>query len=255
MSGAPWVPCVYHGREPEAHRRKRLVSYLCYIAECVHPALDARVVEVDIHIDGPAVMLLPEHDRHFVELRGVHVAGVELLLTDYRNKVHRLPFTFIETVQLGHPALPELEGRLVRIDDESVCQRHEHSTIQSAKWLLGDRVTLRLTGHLEYEFEVLMAFVRHNFMQGLTYSRRTELPRYEDFELWYFSLPGLPRSQQNVAGILEFWAEKWGGRRLHKKSAYRITDEVRSRLEWQGSVETVVTGAVINLLRRAHAQG
>lgn len=246
----PSVETYARGRLPRILAQERLAKRICLIGESVRPSLGAQARIIDMTLPWPVLIRVPETEGEFAEIGDVHISGAELTLIDSRHDWHRFPFTFIRAVGRDHLALPDMTGTLVMIEDHEECRLYRSPRIQSAQCFLRTTTAQNLRYELEPEFDLLMAYVRYFFMPDLEYWRHRTLGHYTEYRRWIEELKAVPRGSRSVQGAITRWVElaKWPP--LTEWDRCGLDGEAQKRLEGEGTVEGIATGALIALLRR-----
>ena len=148
--------------------------------------------------------------------------------------------------------LPDLSGTLVTVEDHEECRLCRAPRIAAAQCFLLPYATQHLRYHLEPEFDLLMAYVRHFHMPTLEYWRYRTLPHFTEYRKWATALRNLPKQGRTIADALERWREATRWRHPTEWDQHRLSEETRGRLEAEGTVEGIATGVLIDLLRSAH---
>ena len=123
---------------------------------------------------------LPEQKVLFA-INKVDLYGIEFRLFDARRLYpsdDRISFVFLRA-----PYCPELDGRLVYVEDHEDCKYYTCDLIKKADWFL------RLPGiHLRYYCEEwmdqLLGWVKYFYIPGLDYWRYEQLQGYKEFSAY-----------------------------------------------------------------------
>jgi hypothetical protein len=92
----PTIVTSHEGTLKDEAAQERVADKLRVIAQSVQPRLRASIHEVDVWAQGDVLVLsVWRSGERYMNARCVHVKGVELVLMDFREDVHRFPFTFI----------------------------------------------------------------------------------------------------------------------------------------------------------------
>jgi hypothetical protein len=242
------------GRLAKQAAQDRLARQLVFIGEAVRPALDLKVLRVDVTLPAPVLIRVPDTAGDFAEIGDVRVVGTELTLTDFRRDEHRFAFTFIRSISRDHLKLPDMTGTLVTIEDEEECRRYVSPRIQSASCYLADHSTQLLRYDLELEYDLIMAYVRQFFMPGLQYWRYRALGHSLEYRHWASEIRDRPPRERRIRHAIERWVEMTKWPPITEWHPCVLDDELRHRFEAEGTVEAIATGALIALLRRAHRE-
>ncbi len=248
------VQTQYKGRLASREAQDRLARRICLIGEAVHPALDVTWRAVDTVLPKPVLVRVPDTECGFAEIGDVHVVGAELTLTDFRRDWHRFPFTFVREIGQDHLVLPDLDGLLVTVEDREECRLYMSPRIQEAQCFLLSYGTQHLRYDLEPEFDLLMAYVRCLHMPDLTYWRYETIPHFNAYRHWVDELKELYRGTRTISDAHERLGKHWSNFKPTEWDRLPIADDVRQRLEKEGTVEAIATGVLITLLRRAHCE-
>ena len=87
----------------------------------------------------------------------------------------RLSFVFLET-----GTAPFLDGRLVQVDRGEACRRHDAELIRGANFYLG-APSIELHSYLEDWSDLLLSWVKHFFIEDLSWRRWEEMQGYDDY--------------------------------------------------------------------------
>ena len=107
--------------------------------------------------------------------------GIEFLLYDPRDWENngvaedRMSFVF-----LAHQS-PDLNGRLVMVEDHEECQYYRRETIKEADWYLA-RPSMTLRYYLEPWFDYFMGWIKYFFMPDLYYWHYDDMAGYDELK-------------------------------------------------------------------------
>ena len=248
------VSTHYKGRLDSPRAQERLARRICQIGEALQPALGVTFRPVDVTLAGPVLVGVPGADADIVEIGDVRIVGAEITLADFRRDRHRMPFTFIRSIGRHHLRLPDLGGTLVTVEDREECRFYSSPQIRAAQYFLAPYASQHLRYHLEGEFDLLMAYVRHFHMPRLSYWRYADLPLFNAYRKWATDLMRWPRPQVTIAAALEDWCRSTRWRKPSAHDLMRLTDESRQRLEAEGSIHAIALGVLVGLLSSSHIE-
>ena len=242
------------GRLASSAAQERLARQLAFIGEAVSPALDLKLQRVDVTLPAPVLIRVPGTEGDFAEVGDVRVVGTELELADFRRDKHRIAFTFIRSIGRDHLKLPDMTGTLVTIEDETECKLYQSPRVSAASCYLAGHSTQLLRYDLEQEYDLVMAHVRRFFMPRLQYWRYRSLGHSLEYRHWTDEIRALPPRERSVQRAIERWIEMTKWPPITEWNPCVLDVELRLKLEAEGTVVAIATGALIALLRRAHRE-
>jgi hypothetical protein len=128
---------------------------------------------------GLPAMDHPEMNRASIALlQDARLSGIDFKLFDPRELhpgADRLSFVFLET-----GTAPFLDGRLVQVDRGEACRRHDAELIRGASFYLG-APSIELHSYLEDWSDLLLSWVKHFFIEDLSWRRWEEMQGYDDY--------------------------------------------------------------------------
>lgn len=132
---------------------------------------------VELRLAGPLQPKRIRVDEDLFRVDKIKLYGIEFRLYDGRQLYpddDRVSFAFLRVDDC-----PELDGRIVYVEDHEQCQYADHEIVRSADWYL-TTPHIHLRYYCEEWLDILLGLVKYFYVPDLDFWRYKYLPGYEE---------------------------------------------------------------------------